>query len=139
MSDCLPGGKRSPGESMRPGFPFGPTRSNTCAGLPLTERILVPAVRRSLAVRGSGAAAAPVTGRKGITPAMAAPDARMRRRVRSVGFSFSLNGVFQYVLFQIASTIGHAWFTYIMGQSAEPFDLPCRALLGIAAIGMRLF
>src|SRR5713226_7928416 len=73
-----------------PGFPFGPIRPNTRAGLPLTARVLVPAVRRSSAVRGSGAAAVRVTGRKGIVPAMATPDARIRRRVSSVGSSFSL-------------------------------------------------
>src|ERR1700738_4794127 len=73
-----------------PGFPFGPIRLNTRAGLPLTTRVLVPAVRRRLAVPGSGAAATRVIGRKGIVPAMATPDARMWRRVRSVGFSFSL-------------------------------------------------
>src|ERR1700730_8214838 len=73
-----------------PGFPFGPIRPNTRAGLPLTARVLVPAVRRSLAVPGSGAAAARVIGRRGIVPARATPDARIRRRVRSLAFSFSL-------------------------------------------------
>src|SRR3981189_2497344 len=74
------------------GFPFGPVRPKTRAGLPLTSRVLVPAVRRSLAVRGSGVAAARGVCRKGIAPAIATPDARMScRRVRSVGFSFSLN------------------------------------------------
>src|SRR6266481_3751357 len=82
--------KRSPGESVMPGFPFGPIRPNTRAGLPLTARVLVPAVRIKLAVRGSGAAEACVLGRKGIVPAMATPDARICRRLRSVGFSFSL-------------------------------------------------
>src|SRR5580700_1733044 len=76
-----------------PGFPFGPMRPNTRAGLPLTARVLVPAVRRSLPVRGSGAAAARVVGRKGIVPAIAAPDARTCRRVRSVGFSFFIIGL----------------------------------------------
>src|SRR5260370_28607485 len=85
--------KRSPGESVMPGFPFGPIRPNARAGLPLTVRVLVPAVRRSLAVRDSGAATVRVIGRKGIVPAMATPDARICRRVRSVDFPFSLNGV----------------------------------------------
>src|SRR5882672_9343214 len=77
-----------------PGFPFGPIRPNTRAGLPLTVRVLVPAVRRSLAVRSSGAAAARVIGKKGIVPAiMATPDARICRRVRSLDFSFPLNGI----------------------------------------------
>jgi hypothetical protein len=74
-----------------PGFPFGPMRPNTRAGLPLTSRVLVPAVRRSAAaVRDSGAAAARSVVRKGIVPAMATLDARICRRVRSVGLSFSL-------------------------------------------------
>src|SRR5258708_3706988 len=68
-----------------PGFPFGPMRSNTRAGLPLTERILVPAVRRSLAVGASGVAAARVMGSKAIVPAMATPDARICRRVTECG------------------------------------------------------
>src|SRR5260370_41588447 len=76
-----------------PGFPFGPMRPNTRAGLPLTARVLVPAVRRSLPVRGPGAAAARVVGRKGIVPAIAAPDARTCRRGRIMGFSFSLHGL----------------------------------------------
>src|SRR5438093_11828126 len=67
-----------------PGFPFGPTRPNTRAGLPLTSSVLMPAVRRSLAARGSGAAVALVIGRKGIVTAMATPDARICRRVRRV-------------------------------------------------------
>src|ERR1700688_188650 len=71
-----------------PGFPFGPMRPNTRAGLPLTARVLVPAVRRSLAVRVSDAAAA--RGRKGIVPAIATPDATICRRVSSERFSFSL-------------------------------------------------
>src|SRR5260370_6931553 len=73
-----------------PGFPFGPMRPNTRAGLPLTARVLVPAVRRSLPVRGSGAAAARVVGRKGIVPAIAAPDARTCRRGGRAGFFFFL-------------------------------------------------
>src|SRR3979411_2866668 len=84
-----------------PGFPVGPVRPKTRADLPLTLRVLVPAVRRSLAVRGSGAAAAWVMGSRGIVPAIAAPDARIWRRVRSVGFSFSLTGVFPYVQFRM--------------------------------------
>src|SRR5712691_1764489 len=83
--------KRSPGESMMPGFPFGPIRPNTRAGLPLTERVLVPVVRRSLAAGISGAAVARRICRKGSVRAIATPDARMIcRRVRSVGLSFSL-------------------------------------------------
>src|ERR1700720_4202891 len=82
--------KRSPGESVMPGFPFGPIRPNTRADLPFTARVRVPAVRRSLAEQISGAAVAGVIGRKGIALAMATPDARICRRVRSVGFSFSL-------------------------------------------------
>src|SRR5258706_14929035 len=73
-----------------PGFPFGPIRPKTRAGLPLTSRVLVPAVRRSLAASVSGAAVARVAGRKGIPPAIATPDARICRRVSSVGLSFSL-------------------------------------------------
>src|SRR5260370_40219875 len=73
-----------------PGFPFGPMRPNTRAGLPLTASVLVPAVRRSLAVRVSGAAVARVVGRKGIAPAIATPDARICRRGRDGGLSFSL-------------------------------------------------
>src|SRR6202040_659024 len=73
-----------------PGSPFGPMRPNTLAGLPLTARVLVPAVRRSSAVRGSGAAAARSFVRKGIVPTMATLDARICRRVRSAGLSFSL-------------------------------------------------
>src|SRR5882762_8300788 len=73
-----------------PGFPFGPTRPNTRAALPLTARVLVPAVRRSSASRGSDAAAARSFVRKGIVPAMATLDARICRRVRSAGLSFSL-------------------------------------------------
>jgi hypothetical protein len=46
--------KRSLGESVMPDFPFGPIRPNTRAGLPLRARVLVAAVRRSLA--GSRAA-----------------------------------------------------------------------------------
>jgi hypothetical protein len=88
------------GESVMPGFPFGPIRPNTRAGLPLTVSVLVPAVRRSLAVRDSGAATARVIGSKGIVPAMAAPAARICRRLRSVGFSFSLTGDFQHVRFR---------------------------------------
>ena len=82
-----PGITLSPGDSVMPGFPSGPIRPNTRAGLSLTSRVLVPAVRRISAVRGSGAAAARVIGRKGIVPAaMATPEARIRRRVRSEGF-----------------------------------------------------
>src|SRR5258706_7157294 len=73
-----------------PGFPFGPIRPKTRAGLPLTSRVLVPAVRRSLAASVSGAAVARVAGRKGIAPAIATPDARICRRVINVGLSFSL-------------------------------------------------
>src|SRR5882762_1192693 len=66
-------------------------RPNTRGGLSLTARVLVPAVRRSLALRGSGGAAARALGTKEIVPAMATPDASMIcRRVRSVGLSFSL-------------------------------------------------
>src|SRR5947209_8558824 len=72
-----------------PGFPFGPMRPNTRAALPLTARVLVPAVRRSAAVRGSGAAAARSFVRNGIAAAIATPDVRICRRVRSVGLSFS--------------------------------------------------
>src|SRR5882724_3344100 len=75
-----------------PGFPFGPTRPNTRADLPLTASVLMPAVRRSLAVRGSGAAVALVIGRKGIVTAMATPDARICRRVRRVGCPLSVIG-----------------------------------------------
>src|SRR6267378_1911773 len=67
-----------------PGFPSGPIRPNTRAGLPLTASVLMPAVRRSLAVRGSVAAVALVIGRKGTVTAMATPDARICRRVRRV-------------------------------------------------------
>src|SRR2546425_11194851 len=74
-----------------PGFPFGPIRPNTRAGLPLTASVLMPAVRRSLAVRGC-AAVALVIGRKGIVTAMATPDARICRRGRRVGFPLSLIG-----------------------------------------------
>jgi len=77
-----------------PGFPFGPIRPNTRAGLPLTASVLIPAVRRSLAVRGSGAAVALVIGRKGIVTAMATPDPRICRRVRRVGFPLSLSWAF---------------------------------------------
>src|SRR6266404_15182 len=71
-----------------PGFPFGPIRPKTRAGLPLTARVLVPAVRRSLAASVSGAAVARGIRRKGIAPAIATPDARMIcRRLRSVGLS----------------------------------------------------
>src|SRR5258707_14819205 len=73
-----------------PGFPFGPIRPNTRADLPLTARVLVPTVRRSLAASVSGAAMARGIRRKGIAPAIATPDARICRRVRSVGLSFSL-------------------------------------------------
>src|SRR6266446_471868 len=73
-----------------PGIPFGPMRPNTLAGLPLTARVLVPAVRRSAAVRVSGAAAARSFVRKGIAAAIAALDARICRRVRSWGLSSSL-------------------------------------------------
>src|ERR1700692_2898921 len=70
-----------------PGFAFGPIRPNTRAGLPLTSRVLVPAVRRSLAVWVSGAAVVRGIDRKGIVPATATPDARIIcRRVRSTGF-----------------------------------------------------
>src|SRR5437667_6613039 len=86
-----------------PGFPFGPIRPNTRAGLPLTASVLMPAVRRSLAVRGSGAAVAVVIGRKGIVTAMATPDARICRRVRRVGFPFSLNGGFSLCAVPIAT------------------------------------
>src|SRR5216683_3184850 len=82
--------KRWPGESVMPGFPFGPTRPNTRAALPLTARVLVPAVRRSSASRGSDAAAARSFVKKGIVPAMATLDARICRRVRSAGLLFSL-------------------------------------------------
>jgi hypothetical protein len=76
-----------------PGFAFGPIRPNTRAGLPLTSRVLVPAVRRSLAVWVSGAAVARGIDKKGIVPATATPDPRIIcRRVRSMGFSFTLNG-----------------------------------------------
>src|SRR5258708_35751759 len=75
-----------------PGFPFGPTRPNTRAGLPTTSRVLVPAVRRSVALPVSGAAAA--RGRKGIAPAIATPDARICRRGRKLGVSFLLQGPF---------------------------------------------
>jgi hypothetical protein len=71
-----------------PGFPFGPIRPNTRADLPLTERVLVPAVGRSSALRDWGAAAARAVGWKGIAPAMATAHARISRRVRSVGLSF---------------------------------------------------
>src|SRR3989442_14750357 len=77
-----------------PGFPFGPIRPNTRAGLPLTASVLMPAVRRSLAVRGSGAAVALVIGRKGIVTAMATPDARICRRVRR-GATLAGSRVFQ--------------------------------------------
>src|SRR5260370_41096996 len=73
-----------------PGFPFGPTRPNTRAALPLTARVLVPAVRRSSASRGSDAAAARSFVKKGIVPAMATLDARICRRGRSAGLLFSL-------------------------------------------------
>src|ERR1700681_3883417 len=74
-----------------PGFAFGPIRLNTRAGLPLTSRVLVPAVRRGLALWVSGAAVARGIDRKGIVPATATPDARIIcRRVRSMGFSFTL-------------------------------------------------
>ncbi len=43
-----------------------------------------------LPVRGSGAAVALVIGRKGIVTAMATPDARICRRLSSLGLSFSL-------------------------------------------------
>src|ERR1700737_101145 len=72
-----------------PGLPFGPIRLNTRAALPLTERVLVPAVKESAAA-GSGAVAARAVGRKEIVPAMATPDARISRRGRSVGLSLSL-------------------------------------------------
>src|SRR5712692_2217366 len=80
-----------------PGFTFDPIRPNTRAGLPLTASVLMPAVRRSLAARGSGAAVALVAvalviGRKGIVTAMATPDARICRRVRRVGFPLSFIG-----------------------------------------------
>src|SRR5438128_11916052 len=75
-----------------PGFPFGPIRPNTCAGLPLTARVLVPAVRRSLAGLASGAAVALIIGRKGMETAMATPDAGNCRRGRRAGFQLDLNG-----------------------------------------------
>src|ERR1700732_1016774 len=87
-----------------PGFPFGPVRLNTRAGLPLTARVLVPAVRRSLAVDVPGAAVARVAGRKGIAPAIATPDATICRRVRSLGLSFSLIAAFP---FQSGSETSH--------------------------------
>src|SRR5882724_11982965 len=86
-----------------PGFPFRPIRPNTCAGLPLTASVLVPAVRRSLVVRGSGAAVALIIGRKGIVTPMATPYARICRRVRRVGFPFSLNAVFPLCAVPIAT------------------------------------
>jgi hypothetical protein len=86
-----------------PGFPFGPIRPNTCADLPLTERVLVPAVRRRLEVRGSGAATTRGIDRKGITPAIATPDVRICRRVRRVGFSFCLNGLVHVGLRRLAA------------------------------------
>src|SRR2546429_9464535 len=70
-----------------PGFPFGPIRPNARAGLPLTSSVLMPAVRRSLAVRGSGAAVALVIGRKGVVTALATPDARSCRRGWGGGLS----------------------------------------------------
>src|SRR5882672_8423223 len=82
-----------------PGFPFGPIRPNTRAGLPLTASVLVPAVRR----RASGAAVALIIGRKGIVTAMATPDARNCRRVRRVGFPLSLNAVFLLCAVPIAT------------------------------------
>src|SRR5262245_8719953 len=70
-----------------PGFPPGPTRPNARAALPLTTRVLVSAVRGSLAVAGAGAAGARVAGTKGMVPAATRPDARARRRVRGLGNS----------------------------------------------------
>src|ERR1700716_3300222 len=90
--------KRSPGASVMPGFPFGLKRPNTGAGLPLTSRILLPAVRRILPAPGSGAAAARSAGMKAIVPATATPDARTCRRVGGGGFSLLL----------IASPVCHA-------------------------------
>jgi len=65
--------KRSPGESVMPGFPFGPIRPNTRAGCRGHRGFLVPAVRRSLAVRVSGAAVAAVLHEGHV--AITAPDA----------------------------------------------------------------
>src|SRR5258708_40298539 len=76
-----------------PGFPLGPMRPNTRAGLPLTARVLVPAVRRSAAVWGSGAAAARSFVRKGIAAAIATLEARICRRGRGWGLSSSLLGL----------------------------------------------
>src|ERR1700694_4645392 len=73
-----------------PGFPFGPVRPNTRAALPWTSRVLVPAVRRNSAPRVSGAAVTRAIRSKGIAPAIATPDARIWRRLGSVGVSFSL-------------------------------------------------
>src|ERR1700730_17488125 len=50
---------------------------------------------------------------------MATPDARICRCVKSVGFSFSLNGVFEYVpllnafISHLHVTIGHACSSHI--------------------------
>src|SRR5882762_3494919 len=75
-----------------PGFAFGPIRPNTRADLPLTSRVLVPAVRRSLAEPVSGAAKIRVGDRNGIVPAIATPVARICRRV-TMDFSLSLDAM----------------------------------------------
>src|SRR6202035_2838161 len=111
-----------------PGLPFGPMRPNTRAGLPLTARVLVPAVRRTPAARGSGAAAARSFVRKGMEPAMATLDARICRRVRDVGLSSSLIAT---LLFRSRSENNHPFdFDACQGRSAASFIFkrPCRLL-----------
>src|SRR5882672_11071675 len=102
-----------------PGFAFGPIRRNTRAGLPLTSRVLVPAVRRSLAVWVSGAAVARGIDRKGIVPATATPDARIIcLRVRPVGLSFSFIAAYPF---------------RSRSETSHPFDFdPCQGLLRLA-------